>query len=404
MITCKPLFPLFQSEKNKSLVYLDSAATTQKPQCVIDAEMQFYREDNANIHRGVYALSERATTQYDHVREKVAHFIHAKHAYEIIFTRGTTESINLVAHSFALQNLKPDDEIILSVMEHHSNIVPWQMACEKTGARLKVIPLLNNTELDLEKFQQALTPKTKLVAMTHISNALGIINPVEKIIEIAHAHHVPVLLDGAQAIAHRAVDVQALDCDFYVFSAHKMYGPTGVGVLYAKESYLEKMVPYQTGGDMIAAVTFEKTTFASLPNKFEAGTPNIAGVIGFGAAIDFILGLGFDAIQSHEVALMTKAAQILSSISDIKIMSDLKNKSSVLAFLFSDVHAHDVATILDQSHIAIRAGHHCAMPLMHYLNVPALCRLSVGIYNLASDLDQLMLGLQKVSEIFACPI
>ena len=396
----KKHFPIFNSKKNRGLIYLDSAATTQKPQCVIDAEMQFYTENNANIHRGVYQLSERATNAYEQAREKVAHFINAEKSSDIIFTRGTTESINLVAHCFGLPNLRKDDEIILSVMEHHSNIVPWQMVCEKTGARLNVIPLTESGALDFEKFEKSFNSKTKLVAMTHVSNVLGVINPVKKIIDVAHQHNVPVLLDGAQAVAHLPVNVQALDCDFYAFSSHKIYGPTGVGVLYAKTQYLESMPPYQTGGDMIRSVTFDKTEFNVPPQKFEAGTPNMAGVVGLGAAIDFVTQIGFDAIQTHEKKLLIKVTEALSQFSEIKIYGASSDKLGVIAFGFSTIHPHDIATILDQSHIAVRAGHHCAMPLMDYLKVPALSRVSFGLYNELSDVDALVNGLKMVREVF----
>ena len=400
MMSFKKHFPIFNSKKNRGLIYLDSAATTQKPQCVIDAEMQFYTENNANIHRGVYQLSERATNAYEQAREKVAHFINAEKSSDIIFTRGTTESINLVAHCFGLPNLRKDDEIILSVMEHHSNIVPWQMVCEKTGARLNVIPLTESGALDFEKFEKSFNSKTKLVAMTHVSNVLGVINPVKKIIDVAHQHNVPVLLDGAQAVAHLPVNVQALDCDFYAFSSHKIYGPTGVGVLYAKTQYLESMPPYQTGGDMIRSVTFDKTEFNVPPQKFEAGTPNMAGVVGLGAAIYFVTQIGFDAIQAHEKELLKAATEALQQFPETKIYGTSVDKLGVIAFGFADIHPHDIATILDQSHIAVRAGHHCAMPLMDYLKVPALSRVSFGLYNELSDVDALVNGLKMVREVF----
>lgn len=394
----KELFPIFNHHQR--LVYLDSAATTQKPQCVIDAEMQFYTHNNANIHRGIYQLSERATHAYEQAREKVAHFINAKKSSDIIFTRGTTESINLVAQCFGLPNLRKDDEIILSVMEHHSNIVPWQRVCEETGARLNIIPLTESNTLDVEKFEKAFNSKTKLVAMTHVSNVLGVINPVKKIIDVAHQHNVPVLLDGAQAVAHLPVDVQALDCDFYAFSSHKLYGPTGVGVLYAKTQYLESMPPYQTGGDMIRYVTFDKTEFNVPPQKFEAGTPNMAGVVGLGAAIDFVTQIGFDAIQAHEKELLKAATEALQQFPETKIYGTSVDKLGVIAFGFADIHPHDIATILDQSHIAVRAGHHCAMPLMDYLKVPALSRVSFGLYNELSDVDALVDGLKMVRKVF----
>jgi cysteine desulfurase/selenocysteine lyase len=392
-------FPIFNN--NPSLVYLDSAATTQKPRCVIDAVSHYYENDNANVHRGVYALSERATAAYENTRQKVSDFIGAKHTHEIIFTRGTTEAINLVAHSFGLLKIKSGDEIVLSVMEHHSNIVPWQVVCEKTGATLKVIPLLEKGELDFNAYQLALSEKTKLVVMIHVSNVLGTINPVKKMVAAAHEKNIPVLLDGAQAIAHLPVDVQELECDFYVFSSHKLYGPTGVGVLYGKTQWLDVMPPYQTGGDMIRRVTFEKTDYNELPYKFEAGTPNMAGVIGLGAAIDYVNHIGFNVIESHEKALLKYATEKLSQIDGLKIYGTSDNKSGVISFLLSDAHPHDVATILDQSGVAIRAGHHCAMPLMDYLKVSALSRISFGVYNDFADIDKLVVGLDQVRKIFA---
>jgi cysteine desulfurase/selenocysteine lyase len=391
-------FPLFTH--NPSLVYLDSAATTQKPQAVIDAVVRYYENDNANVHRGVYALSECATAAYENTRQKVAELIGAAHTREIIFTRGTTEAINLVAHSFGSLAIQQGDEIVLSVMEHHSNIVPWQMVCERFGAQLKVVPLLTNGELDLEAYKNTLNEKTKLVAMIHVSNVLGTVNPVKEIVSTAHQKNIPVLFDGAQAIAHMPVNVQEMDCDFYVFSSHKLYGPTGVGVLYAKTKWLEAMPPYQTGGDMIRRVTFEKTEFNMLPYKFEAGTPNIAGVVGLGAAIDYVKQVGFDYIQSHEKKLLDRATQQLSQVVGLTIYGTSNNKSGVIAFTMENAHPHDIATILDQSHVAVRAGHHCAMPLMDYLKVPALSRISFGIYNEIADVDKLMGGLQSVRNIF----
>lgn len=395
-------FPIFKH--HPELIYLDSAATTQKPQSVIDAEMQFYEKDYATVHRGIYRLSENATTMYENTRETIRHFIHAAHAHEIIFTKGTTESINLVAYSFGLCNMQENDEIILSAAEHHANIIPWQQVCEKTGAKLIIIPLLEKGELDFDAYLSALNEKTKLVAITHVSNVLGIINPVKKIITAAHANNTPVLLDGAQAIAHVSVNVQDLDCDFYVFSAHKLYGPTGVGVLYGKEKYLEKMPPYQTGGNMIRSVTFEKTEFNVLPYKFEPGTPNIAGVIGLGAAIHYIRAQDkpyfFDDISLHEKKLLNYAIDKLFEINGLKIVGAAQNKIGVISFSLADIHPHDVATILDQFNIAVRAGHHCAMPLMHYLNVPALTRVSFGMYNELADIDAFIIALNKVRSLF----
>ncbi|MCX7125663.1 MAG: cysteine desulfurase [Gammaproteobacteria bacterium] len=412
-------FPIFKN--NPELIYLDSASTSQKPQSVIDAEIQFYEKNYANVHRGIYRLSENATSSYENIREKTRQFINAKHAHEIIFTKGTTESINLVAHSFGLENLKPTDEIIISAMEHHSNIVPWQQVCEKTGAILKIIPLNSLGEIDFPAYEQLLNSKTKLVALIHVSNVLGTINPVKKMIALAHEKNIPVLLDGAQAIGHMPIDMQDLDCDFYAFSSHKMYGPTGVGILYGKEKYLEKMSPYQTGGNMIRQVTFEKTEFNELPYKLEPGTPNIAGVIGFGAALDYILSVGsangsasandretrvhnrlysFENIQSHENKLLQYATQELQKIDGLTIYGTSKHKSGVISFTLDCAHPHDVATILDQFNVAVRAGHHCAMPLMNYLKVPALTRVSFGIYNELSDIDALIIALHKVRELF----
>lgn len=396
----KKHFPIFNTKENKKLIYLDSAGTTQKPRCVIDAEIEFYEKNNANIHRGVYALSERATNLYEQSRAAVANFIHANHLEEIIFTSGTTESINLVAEAFAAIQLQADDEIILSVAEHHSNLVPWQMVCKKTGAKLIILTLTESGEINPAQLQSAITPKTKMLVLSHVSNVLGIINPIKKLTEIAHAKNVAVLIDGAQAVGHIPVDVQALDCDFYAFSAHKMYGPTGVGVLYVKKVWYQKMAPYQTGGGMIQSVTFDKTDFAAPPNKFEAGTPNIAGVVALRAAIEFIQSIGFEKIMAHEQDLLQKMLTLLSTIPAIKIFGDSKNKIGVIAFQFADVHPHDVATILDQKHIAVRAGHHCAMPLMHYLKVPALSRISLGMYNCDDDIAALKNAFKTVSEIF----
>lgn len=394
-------FPIFANRSaKKPLVYLDSGATTQKPKRVIDAITYFYENDNANVHRGIYALSEDATAAYENVREKVRAFVNAKFTNEIIFTRGTTESINLVAYSYGLSQIGKDDEIIISAMEHHSNIVPWQMLCEQTGAKLKVIPVTDQGELDLNAYQNLLSDRVKLVAVIHVSNVLGTVNPIKQMIELAHERHIPVLIDGAQAVGHRPIDVQQLDCDFYVFSAHKLYGPTGVGVLYGKQSLLEKMPPYQTGGDMISRVTFEKTDFNVLPYKFEAGTPNIAGVVGLGAAIDYVSNIGFENIMRHEAALLSHATDVLNTVSDLKIYGTSKNKSGVIAFDLAGVHPHDIATILDQDNIAIRAGHHCAMPLIERFGVSALSRISFGIYNQSSDIDALVHGLHHVKKMF----
>lgn len=391
-------FPIFAH--NPDLIYLDSAATAQKPRVVIDALMQLYEKNYASVHRGIYWLSENMTLAYEAARQTVCEFIHAKHPEEIIFTKGATESLNLVAYAFGSTHIKPDDEIILTMMEHHSNIVPWQQLCARVGAKITVIPLLENGELDFARCKEIINAKTKLIALSHVSNVLGVINPVQAMISLARENHIPVLIDGAQAVAHFPVDVQALDCDFYVFSSHKLYGPTGVGVLYAKTRWLEKMIPYQTGGNAILRVTFEKTEFKSWPHCFEAGTPNIAGVIGLAAAIHYVQGIGFSTITTHEKKLLAYATHTLLQIDGIKIYGTTPNKAGVISFALKNVHAHDIATILDQDHICVRAGHHCAMPLMDYLKVSALTRVSLGIYNTTADIDALVHGLENVRKIF----
>lgn len=386
-------FPIFNNTvRGKPLVYLDSSNSTQKPQCVMDTIVQFYQNEYANIHRGVYYLSEHATTLFEDVRKKIQHHINAKYTHEIIFTSGTTEGINLVAHSLG-RSFMAGDEVILSVMEHHSNIVPWQLLQDK-GIRLKIIPISNHGELDLVAYENLFSSRTKMVAVIHASNVLGTINPIEKITAIAHARGVPVLVDGAQAFPHMTIDVQALDCDFYTFSSHKAYGPTGVGVLYGKTAWLEKMPPYQGGGDMIEQVTFEKTTYAPLPAKFEAGTPNIADVIGFGTAVDYLKKVGMQAIQQHENALLDYAVHVLSAIKDMTIIGTAHHKVAVLTFTLNGIHAHDVGTVLDRQGIAVRVGHHCAMPLMQRFNVPATIRASFGIYNTKEDVDALANGIK----------
>jgi cysteine desulfurase/selenocysteine lyase len=402
MKNVKQDFPILkQSVHGKPLVYLDSSASSQKPQCVIDAVTKYYTNDHANIHRGVYELSERATRAYENVRTQIKNFINAKAAHEIIFVRGTTEAINLVAQSYGRSHFKAGDEIIVSTMEHHSNIVPWQMLSEQCGTTLKVIPISDAGEIDLEAYQKLFSAKTKMVAVIHASNVLGTINPVKKMIEIAHAHQVPVLVDGAQAFPHMAVDVQDLDCDFYAFSSHKAYGPTGVGVLYGKTEMLEKMPPYQGGGDMIESVTFEKSTYNKLPFKFEAGTPNISGVIGLGAALSYLNEIGMQNIAKHENDLLIDATEKLSSIAGLKVIGTAAQKVGVISFVLEDIHPHDIGTILDHEGIAVRAGHHCAMPLMARFNVPATVRASFGIYNTKEDIDALMVGLHAVKRLFA---
>jgi len=393
-------FPaLHQEVRGKPLAYLDNGASAQKPKVVIDTVSQLYAHDYANVHRGVHALAERSTKAFEATREKVRRFINARTTREIIFVRGTTEAINLVAQSYARNNLHKDDEIIITHMEHHSNIVPWQLVCEQTGALLRVVPINDSGELILEEFEKLLGPRTKLVALVHVSNALGTINPVRQIIELAHAQNVPVLLDSAQAVPHLKVDVQQLDCDFYAFSGHKMYGPSGIGVLYGKEALLDAMPPYHGGGEMIKYVTFEKTEYNELPHKFEAGTPNIAGTIGLGAAIDYLTGLDFDAIAAHEHDLLDYATKAASEVPGLRIIGTAPEKVSILSFLLEGVHAHDIGTILDHEGIAVRAGHHCTMPLMRRFGVAATTRASFGLYNTREEVDALIAGIHKVKEV-----
>lgn len=398
--TCRNDFPILQQVVHgKRLVYLDSAATTQKPRGVIEALQRYYTEKNANIHRGVHFLSERATQAYEEARTKVQQFLNARHPREIIFTRGTTESINLVAHSFG-KSLTAGDELLVSHLEHHSNIVPWQMSCEATGARLRVIPISDRGELLMEEYAKLLTEKTRIVAIAHVSNALGTINPIKKMIAMAHEKNIPVLIDGAQAVSHLKVDLQDLSCDFYACSGHKMCGPTGIGVLYGKASLLETMPPYQGGGDMIRTVRFEKTTYNDLPYKFEAGTPNIAGAVGLGAAIDYLQGIGLAAIARYEGELLGYATETLSQGEGLKIIGTAPEKACVISFILNGVHPHDIGTVLDQEGIAIRTGHHCAMPLMERLGLPATARASIAFYNSREDIDALVKGLKKVREVF----
>jgi cysteine desulfurase/selenocysteine lyase len=395
-------FPLLaQQVHGKKLVYLDNAATTQKPLQVIDAIVQFYTSGCSNVHRGVHLLSERATAAYENARSRLRRFINARDDKEIVFVRGATEAINLVASSFGKAHVKPGDEILITGMEHHSNIVPWQVLCEERGARLRVAPINLRGELLIEEYEKLLNPRTSLVAVTHVSNALGTVNPVRHIVEMAHRNGTPVLIDGAQAVQHLRVDVQALDCDFYAFSGHKMYGPTGVGVLYGKERWLESMPPYQGGGDMITSVTFEKTIYARLPHKFEAGTPDIAGVIGLGAAVDYLEAVGIDNIAAYEHALLDYGTKILESVPGVRIIGTAAGKTSVLSFALEGVHPHDVGTILDQEGIAIRTGHHCAQPVMDFFRIPATARASLALYNTREEIDSLAAGLQKVAEVFS---
>jgi cysteine desulfurase / selenocysteine lyase len=386
--------------KGRPLIYLDSAATAQRPQVVIDAVSRFYSEQNANVHRGVHYLSEVATREFDGARVKVQHFINAPESHEIILTHGVTESINLVANSFGAKFIGAGDEILLTMMEHHSNIVPWQLLAERTGAKIRVIPINERGEIELDEYEKMLNPRVKIVGVVHISNALGTINPVKEMIALAHRHGIPVLVDGAQAAPHLKVDVQELDCDFYAFSAHKLCGPTGVGVLYGKSQWLEAMPPFLGGGDMILSVSFEKTTFNSLPYKFEAGTPDIAGVIGLGAAIDYLNRIRLDRIAAYEKELLDYATERVSAIEGLRLIGTAAAKAGVLSFVFDEVHPHDVGTILDQEGVAVRAGHHCAQPAMKFFGVPATTRASFAFYNTKSEVDQLVNAIEKVKMVF----
>jgi cysteine desulfurase/selenocysteine lyase len=395
-------FPaLHQEVHGKPLVYLDNAATTQKPRAVIDAVRNFYERDCSNVHRGVHLLSQRATVAYENARTTIKSHLGAADSREIVFTRSTTEGINLVASSFVRPRLEPDDEILISAMEHHSNIVPWQMLCEERGARLKVIPIDDDGDIILDEYESLLSDRTKIVAIVHVSNALGTVNPVREMIETAHARGVPVLVDGAQAVPHRAVDVQELDCDFYVFSAHKVYGPTGIGALYGKREHLLEMVPYQGGGDMILSVTFEKTQYNEPPHRFEAGTPNIEGAIGLAAALDYIHTIGIDTIAAHEAELLDAATEAVLTIPGIRLIGTARHKASALGFVMQGVHPHDIGTILDSEGVAVRAGHHCAQPVMARYGVSATVRASFGLYNTAREIDALVAGLSKVREVFS---
>jgi cysteine desulfurase/selenocysteine lyase len=395
-------FPILnQQVHGKPLVYLDNAATTQKPQAVIDALSAYYTGYNANIHRGVHELSIQATDAYERARASVQRFIGAARPEEIVFVRGATEAINLVSQTFGRTNVGAGDEIVISAMEHHSNIVPWQILCEQTGARLRVAPMSDAGELLLDEYEKLLNPRTKLVSIVHVSNALGTINPVGEIVTRAHRHGIPVLIDGAQSVAHLRVDVRALDCEFYVLSGHKVFGPTGIGALYAKYDLLDKMSPYQGGGEMISSVTFEKTTYNKVPHKFEAGTPDIAGAIGLGAAIDYLNGIGLGAIGSYEHELLVYGTRLLSEIPQVRLVGTAREKAAVLSFTVDDIHPHDVGSILDQDGIAIRAGHHCAQPVMERFKLPATVRASLAFYNTKAELDALAVGVRKVVEIFS---
>ena len=394
-------FPILKEQiYGKPLTYLDNAATTQKPQTVIDTLTQYYSRENANIHRGIFCLSEQATKRYKSARHKVQEFLGAASDKEIVFVRGTTEAINLVAQCYGRTFLKNGDEVLITHMEHHSNIVPWQMLAEETGIKLKVAPINDQGELILEDFKKLLTDKVKFVSVTHVSNALGTVNPVKEIIRLAHAKGIPVLVDGAQAVAHTPVNVRDLDCDFYAFSGHKLLGPTGIGVLYGKKEFLEKMPPYQGGGDMIRSVTFEKTTYNDLPYKFEAGTPHIAGVIGLGVAIDYIGSVGLERIEAYEQELLKYGTEKLLQVPGLRLIGTAKHKSAILSFVLGEAHAHDIGTILDRQGIAIRAGHHCAMPVMERFRVPATTRASLAFYNTREEIDRLVAALHEVTEVF----
>jgi len=395
-------FPLLQTKvRGKPLVYLDNAATSQKPRSVIARTEQYYATENANVHRGVYELSERATAAYEDAREKARGFLNAASTREIVFVRGTTEAINLVASSFGRKELQAGDEVLVTAMEHHSNIVPWQLICAERGAVVRVAPMNKRGELLVDDFARLLSPRTKLVAMAHVSNSLGTINPIAEIVRLAHAKGAAVLVDGAQAAPHGPVDVRALGVDFYTVSGHKMFGPTGIGLLYGTTERLEALPPYQGGGDMIKTVTFAKTTYAEPPAKFEAGTPNIAGAIGLGAAIDYLRGLDWEAVQAHERDLLTYATERLGALPEVELVGTAAHKASVVSFTVRGVHAHDVGTIVDQEGVAIRTGHHCTQPVMDFFGVPATARASFAFYNTRADVDALVGAVQKVAQVFA---
>lgn len=395
-------FPILSRQvNNRPLVYFDNAATTQKPKVVLDRLRDYYENENSNIHRGAHFLSSQATDAYEKARKTIQQFINARYDHEVIFTRGTTEAINLVASSFCKKFVGHGEEIVISAMEHHANIVPWQIAGEENNAQIKVVPMTQSGELDMDAYENLLTDRTRIVAITHISNALGTVNPVEKIISLAHHKNIPVLIDGAQATPHMAVDVQAMDCDFYCFSGHKMYGPMGVGVLYGKEQWLNKMPPYQGGGEMISEVTFKKTTYNELPFKFEAGTPNVADVLGMEAAVKFLSDLGQQNIAAYENELMQYALQKLHEIDNIRFFGTANDRAGVISFLFNDIHPYDTGTILDKLGIAVRTGHHCAQPVMDFFEIPGTIRVSLAVYNTKQEIDILIDALVKVREMFA---
>ena len=394
-------FPILKEMVHgKPLVYLDNAATSQKPQAVIDTVSRYYTAENANIHRGVHYLSQQATQDYEAARSGVRRFLNAAQDREIVFVRGTTEGINLVAGTFGRQNISQGDEIVISTMEHHSNIVPWQILCQERGAVLRVIPINEDGELEMDEYERLLGPRTKLVSIVHVSNALGTVNPVDQIVEMAHSYGAAVLVDGAQSAPHMPIDVQAMGCDFFVFSGHKLYGPTGIGVLYGREELLEAMPPYQGGGDMIKSVSFEKTIYNDLPYKFEAGTPNIAGVIGLGTAVDYITALGMDRTAPHERDLLEYGTRSLSEIGGLRLIGTARDKASILSFVLDGAHPHDIGTILDTEGVAIRTGHHCTQPLMERFGIPATARASLAFYNTRQEIDALVRGIYKVKEVF----
>ena len=397
----RALFPILaQQSGDQPLVYLDNAATTQKPLPVLNTLSRYYADENANIHRGVYGLSQRATDAYEGARAKMARFLNAAEPAEVVFTRNATEGINLVAQTFGRQRVTVGDEVVISAMEHHSNIVPWQLLCEEKGAQLRVVPISDSGELMLDELASMLGPRTKIVSIVHMSNSLGTINPVRRVVELAHAQGVPVLLDGSQAAYHMPVDVQALECDFYVVTGHKLYGPTGIGALYGRRSWLEAMPPYQGGGDMISSVTFERTTYNEVPYKFEAGTPHIAGVVGLGAAVDFIESVGFSAIAEHERQLLAYATAALEAVPGLRLIGTAPEKASILSFVLDGVHAHDIGTVVDTQGVAIRTGHHCTQPVMERFGVPATARASLAMYNTTTEIDQLVTALATVREVF----
>lgn len=392
-------FPILRERiRGKPLVYLDNAATSQKPQAVIDAITRYYLHSNANIHRGVHLLSQRATDEYEAARLAVQRFLHAREAREIVFVRGTTEAINLVVETYGRKHVARGDEVLITAMEHHSNIVPWQILCEEKGARLRVAPMNDDGELELAEFEALLSPRTRIAAVAHVSNALGTINPVRDMIQMAHQRNIPVLVDGAQAAPHLKIDVQDLDCDFYAISGHKIYGPTGIGVLYGKAALLEEMPPYQGGGDMISSVTFEKTIYNKIPHKFEAGTPDIAGVIGMGTGLSYVNGIGLSRIAAHEHQLLKHATRTIGAIPGVKLVGTAREKAGVLSFVMENIHPHDIGTILDQEGIAVRTGHHCAQPVMDRFQIPATVRASFALYNTTEEIDALALGIEKVKE------